>query len=64
MQGVLENLVIETEYDHDTHDTARRVAKIHLNDVFDGRYVTAPPVTEFPNASGLNELTIVGPIAT
>ena len=62
MQGVLESLVIDTENDHNTHDTARRVAQMYLNEVFDGRYVTAPPVTEFPNASGLNELMIVGPI--
>jgi len=62
MQGVLESLVIDTEHDHNTHDTARRVAKMYLREVFDGRYTTAPPVTEFPNASGLNELMIVGPI--
>ncbi len=62
MQCVLESLVIDTETDHNTQDTARRVAKMYLNEVFCGRYVDAPPVTEFPNAEGLNELMIVGPI--
>ncbi|MEC5387140.1 GTP cyclohydrolase I [Uliginosibacterium sp. H3] len=62
MQGVLESLVIDTESDHNTQDTARRVAKMYLNEVFRGRYVPAPPVTEFPNAERLNELMIVGPI--
>ncbi len=62
MQCVLESLVIDTETDHNTQDTARRVAKMYLNEVFRGRYVDAPPVTEFPNAEGLNELMIVGPI--
>ncbi len=62
MQGVLDSLVIDTERDHNTHDTARRVAKMYLTEVFRGRYVTAPPVTEFPNAELLNELMIVGPI--
>ncbi|MCC6717191.1 MAG: GTP cyclohydrolase I [Acetobacteraceae bacterium] len=62
MQGVLESLVIDTESDHNTQDTARRVAKMYLNEVFHGRYTAAPPVTEFPNAEGLNELMIVGPI--
>jgi GTP cyclohydrolase I len=62
MQGVLESLVIDTVSDHNTQDTARRVAKMYLTEVFQGRYVTAPPVTEFPNAERLNELMIVGPI--
>ena len=62
MQGVLESLVIDTVSDHNTQDTARRVAKMYLNEVFRGRYLPAPPVTEFPNASFLNELMIVGPI--
>ena len=48
--------------DHNTQDTARRVAKMYLTEVFRGRYVPAPPVTEFPNAEQLNELMIVGPI--
>ncbi|KAF7598358.1 MAG: GTP cyclohydrolase [Candidatus Dactylopiibacterium carminicum] len=63
MKGVLESLVIDTESDHNTQGTARRVAKMYLNEVFRGRYVPPPPVTEFPNAESLNELMIVGPIA-
>lgn len=62
MQGVLDSLVIDTEQDHNTNNTARRVAKMYLNEVFKGRYVAAPPITEFPNAEHLNELMIVGPI--
>ena len=62
MQGVLDAMVIDTENDHNTGDTARRVAKMYLKEVFKGRYVEAPAVTEFPNAEHLNELMIVGPI--
>lgn len=62
MKGVLESLVIDTESDHNTQDTARRVAKMYLKEVFRGRYMPAPPVTEFPNVERLNELMIVGPI--
>jgi GTP cyclohydrolase IA len=62
MRGVLDSLVIDTERDHNTGDTARRVAKMYVNEVFRGRYVQAPPITEFPNAEHLNELMIVGPI--
>jgi GTP cyclohydrolase I len=62
MKGVLDSLVIDTESDHNTSDTARRVAKMYVNEVFKGRYVKAPAITEFPNAEHLNELMIVGPI--
>ena len=62
MQGVLDSLVIDTEQDHNTNNTARRVAKMYLNEVFKGRYVAPPAITEFPNAEHLNELMIVGPI--
>lgn len=60
--GLLHALVIDTENDHNTQDTARRVAKMYLREVFAGRYVAPPPVTEFPNVARLNELMIVGPI--
>ena len=62
MQAVLDSLVIDTESDHNTTDTARRVAKMYVNEVFRGRYVKPPTITEFPNAEHLNELMIVGPI--
>ena len=62
MKGVLSSLVIDTERDHNTDNTARRVAKMYLQEVFKGRYVAAPTITEFPNAEHLNELMIVGPI--
>lgn len=62
MGGVLDALVIDTESDHNTQDTARRVAKMYVNEVFKGRYVAQPAVTEFPNVEHLNELMIIGPI--
>jgi GTP cyclohydrolase I len=62
MQALLESLVIDTEADHNTRGTARRVARMFLHEVFKGRYHPMPPVTEFPNAERLNELMIVGPI--
>ncbi len=62
MAEVLQALVIDTESDHNTQDTAQRVAKMFLQEVFKGRYVPMPAVTEFPNISRLNELMIVGPV--
>ena len=62
MQGVLDSMVIDTANDHNTQNTARRVAKMYLKEVFAGRYHQPPKITEFPNAEHLNELMIVGPI--
>ncbi|WP_457442493.1 GTP cyclohydrolase I [Roseateles sp. P5_E4] len=62
MQEVLKSLVIDTDSDHNTQETAKRVAKMFVREVFAGRYAEAPTVTEFPNISRLNELMIVGPI--
>ena len=62
MQGVLDSLVIDSGNDHNTRNTARRVAKMYVNEVFKGRYLPLPRITEFPNAEHLNELMIVGPI--
>ncbi len=62
MQEVLRALVIDTDSDHNTNETAQRVARMYVDEVFRGRYVPMPAVTEFPNAERLNELMIVGPI--
>ena len=62
MQAVLESLVIDTESDHNTQNTSRRVAKMYVQEVFNGRYVVQPTLTKFPNVSRLNELMIIGPI--
>lgn len=62
MQEVLHALVIDTDRDHNTADTAKRVAKMFVHEVFQGRYQAAPSSTAFPNISGLGELMVVGPI--
>jgi GTP cyclohydrolase I len=62
IEAVLESLVIDTEGDHNSRGTARRVARMYLGEVFNGRYVGLPRVTEFPNAERLDELMIIGPL--
>lgn len=62
MQDLLQSLVIDTVNDHNTADTARRVAKMYIKEVFRGRYEAPPPVTDFPNARDLDELFTLGPI--
>jgi GTP cyclohydrolase I len=49
MQLVLESLVIDTENDWNTQGTARRVAKMMINEIYRGRYYPAPDITTFPN---------------
>lgn len=63
VQAVLQSLVIDTAHDHNTRETARRVAKMYLDEVFHGRYQPAPAATSFPNVAHLDELMVVGPIS-
>lgn len=62
MQAVLEALVIDTDNDHNTNETAKRVAKMFINETFGGRYAPVPRVTSFPNM-GYNSLYTTGPIS-
>lgn len=59
-QDVLDALVIDR--DHNTANTANRVAKMFVREVFAGRYSPRPSMTEFPNARKLDQLYTVGPI--
>ena len=61
-QGVLNSLVIDTALDHNTQDTARRVAKMFVKETFSGRYRPVPKVTAFPNM-GYKSLYTTGPIS-
>ena len=62
MQGVLQSLVIDTDNDHNTNDTARRVAKMFVKETFAGRYLPKPKITAFPNANHYDEVYVTGPI--
>lgn len=62
MQQVLQSLVIDTDNDHNTNETAKRVAKMYVHEVFGGRFVPAPRVTSFPNM-GYKSLYTSGPIS-
>ena len=61
-QGVLNSLVIDTQNDHNTQDTARRVAKMFVRETFSGRYRSVPKVTAFPNL-GYKSLYTTGQIS-
>jgi len=48
-EGVLDSLVIDRATDPNSKDTGRRLAKMYINEVMNGRYVPAPDNTGFPN---------------
>ena len=62
-QGVLEALGIDTQNDHNTKDTARRVAKMFVHEIFRGRYYPPPKVTAFPNVKQYDQIYMSGPIS-
>jgi GTP cyclohydrolase I len=62
LQEVMESLVIDTEHDHNTNDTARRVAKMYVKEIFGGRFQPTPRITSFPNM-GYKSLYTSGPIS-
>ena len=62
-QGVLKALIINTTDDHNTKDTARRVARMFIHELFKGRYYPPPEITDFPNAKKYDQIYITGPIS-
>lgn len=62
MEEVLRTLVIDIDHDHNTKETARRVAKMWIKEIFGGRYQKEPKVTSFPN-EGYKGLYTCGPIS-
>ena len=58
----LRGLVLDIERDHNTKGTAKRMAKMYLTEVFKGRYVPPPEITDFPNAKKLEDMYLTGPI--
>ena len=62
VRELLRSLVIDIDNDHNTHETAERVARMYLHEVFKGRYHRQPKVASFPNVKQLDEIYTVGPI--
>ena len=62
MENVFQALVIDTKNDHNTKETAMRVAKMFVTEIFAGRYQDAPAITAFPNDLEYDQLYVTGPI--
>lgn len=63
VRDLLRSLVIDIENDHNTEETAERVARMYLREVFKGRYLPQPKIASFPNVKQLDEIYTVGPIS-
>jgi GTP cyclohydrolase IA len=50
-EAVLQSLIIDTENDPNSKGTAKRLAKMYLNEIMSGRYDSPPDCTAFPNNS-------------
>jgi GTP cyclohydrolase I len=48
-QGVLDSLIIDTQNDPNSRDTAKRLAKMYVYELMSGRYEPMPEATSFPN---------------
>lgn len=48
-EGVLDSLIIDRFTDPNSQDTARRLAKMYVNELMAGRYDPKPNATAFPN---------------
>lgn len=48
-QEVLKALIIDVETDPNSKGTAKRLAKMYINEIMSGRYYPAPEVAAFPN---------------
>jgi GTP cyclohydrolase I len=62
VRDLLRSLVIDIDQDHNTEETAERVARMYLHEVFKGRYHEQPKIASFPNVKNLDEIYTVGPI--
>jgi GTP cyclohydrolase I len=49
MEAVLKSLLIDTENDWNTKETAHRFIKMCVNEIFAGKYQPPPKITNFPN---------------
>ncbi|MDR1026378.1 MAG: GTP cyclohydrolase I [Lactobacillus sp.] len=62
LEGVLRELEIDIDNDHNTKETAKRIAKMWIREKFKGRYEAPPKITVFPNVKDLDQLMTIGPI--
>jgi len=55
---LLKSLIIDTDHDPNTRETAYRIAKMFVNETLRGRYEAPPKITTFPNTKHLDEMVV------
>jgi GTP cyclohydrolase I len=60
---LLDVLQVDHKNDHNTRDTPKRVAKMFVEEMMQGRFSEPPDITEFDNCQRFDELLVTGPIA-
>lgn len=55
-------LQIDHRNDHLTRDTPRRVARMFVEEIMEGRYCDPPELTDFDNVEAFDQLILTGPI--
>jgi GTP cyclohydrolase IA len=55
-------LQIDHRNDHLTRDTPRRVARMFVEEIMQGRYTDPPELTDFDNVEAFDQLIVTGPI--
>src|ERR687893_52245 len=62
VEELFDILRIDHQNDHNTRETPRRVAKMFVEELLEGRFTAPPKITEFDNAQAYDQLIINGPI--
>jgi GTP cyclohydrolase IA len=62
VEELFDVLRIDHRNDHNTRDTPKRVAKMFVEEILQGRYMAPPRITEFENAQAYDQLIVTGPI--
>ena len=62
VEELFDVLRIDHRNDHNTRDTPKRVAKMYVEEILQGRFTAPPRITEFENAQAYDQLIVTGPI--
>ena len=62
IEELFDILQIDHQNDHNTRDTPRRVAKMYVEEMMNGRFSDAPAITEFDNVANFDSMIVTGPI--
>jgi GTP cyclohydrolase I len=62
VEELFDILRIDHQNDHNTRETPRRVAKMFVEEILQGRYTAPPSITEFDNVQAYDQLIVTGPI--